>query len=49
MREQAKGSILFGLFVGAVGQLALLPLSGELGRWLGKAKLMGKNIAVGFL
>ena len=34
MRKQAKGSILFGSFVGAVDWLALLPLSGRLGRWL---------------
>ena len=34
MRERAKGSILFGLFVGAVGRSASLPLSGRLGRQL---------------
>ena len=34
MRERAKGSILFGSFVGAVGWSASLPLSSKLGRWL---------------
>ena len=32
VREQAKGLILFDSFVGAIGWLASLPLSGRLGR-----------------